>query len=57
MHGGGDVTGMDVLTINFSDSDYAFHTQLTGTCRNMSAHNSGYLHIAFTGSAKFSIAL
>jgi len=60
-HGGDDETGMSIsgnkLTINFSDSDYSFYTRLTGTCRDMTAYNNGYLHIAFTGSAKFSIAL
>jgi hypothetical protein len=60
-HGGDDVTGLTwtsgKLTIKYTDSDSAFYTQLTDTCRDMRAHNKAYIHVAYTGSSKFSIAL
>jgi peptidoglycan/xylan/chitin deacetylase (PgdA/CDA1 family) len=60
-HGGDDgmslTWGKKSLTIKASDSDYAFYTQLTGTCRDMTSYEGSYLHIAFSGSNKFTIAL
>jgi peptidoglycan/xylan/chitin deacetylase (PgdA/CDA1 family) len=60
-HGGDDESGITIsggkLTIRFSDSDYAYYTQLSSSCRDMSTYSTAYLHISFTGSSKFSIAL
>lgn len=60
-HGGDDgmslTWGKKSLTIKSSDSDYAFNTQLTGTCRDMTSFQGSYLHIAFSGSNKFTVAL
>jgi peptidoglycan/xylan/chitin deacetylase (PgdA/CDA1 family) len=60
-HGGDDDSGISIsggkLTINFTDSDYSYYTQLTSSCRDMSTYDTAYIHIAFTGSSKFSIAL
>lgn len=60
-HGGDDPEGYTIsggkLTIRFTDSDLAFYSQITDGCRDMTAYNTGYLHIAYTGSTAFSIAL
>lgn len=60
-HGGDDDTGLSYasgkLTIKFTDPDFSYYTQVTATCRDMTTYNSGYIHIAYTGSTKFSIAL
>lgn len=45
------------LTIQFTSSDLAFYTQFTDSCRDMNNYNSEYLHIAYSGSNAFSIAL
>lgn len=60
-HGGDDPAGYTIsggkLTIKFTDSDLAFYSQITDGCRDLSAYDTGYLHIAYTGSTAFSIAL
>ncbi|KAK8088273.1 carbohydrate esterase family 4 protein [Apiospora hydei] len=60
-HGGDEeislTWGNKQLTIKSSDSDYAFYTQLSGSCRNLHSFDGSYLHIAYSGSNKFSIAL
>ena len=60
-HGGDDDTGLSYsngkLTIAYTDSDYAYYTQMTATCRDITTYQNAYIHIAYTGSAKFSIAL
>ncbi|KAL0633085.1 hypothetical protein Q9L58_008041 [Maublancomyces gigas] len=60
-HGGDDPTGYTIsggkLTIRFTDSDYAFYSQISAGCRDLTAYNNGYLHIAYSGSTAFSIAL
>lgn len=60
-HGGDDPTGYTIsggkLTIRFTDSDYAFYSQISAGCRDLTAYNTGYLHIAYSGSTAFSIAL
>lgn len=60
-HGGDDPEGYTIsggrLTIRFSDSDYAFYSQITAGCRDLTAYNNAYLHIAYSGSTAFSIAL
>ncbi|KAF9869225.1 polysaccharide deacetylase [Colletotrichum karsti] len=59
---GGDVDtaltwGANKLTIKAPDSDFSFYTQLSATCADMTSYDGAYLHIAFTGSNKFSVAL
>ncbi|KAK8050336.1 hypothetical protein PG994_012066 [Apiospora phragmitis] len=49
--------GNKQLTIKSSDSDYAFYTQLSGSCRNLHSYDGSYLHIAYNGSNKFTVAL
>ncbi|KAI1488076.1 glycosyl hydrolase [Biscogniauxia mediterranea] len=49
--------GNKKLTIKSSDPDYAFYTQVSGTCRDMTSYEGSYLHIAYSGSNKFSVAL
>ncbi|KAI1498824.1 glycosyl hydrolase [Biscogniauxia marginata] len=49
--------GNKKLTIKSSDPDYAFYTQVSSTCRDMTSYEGSYLHIAYSGSNKFSIAL
>lgn len=60
-HGGDDPAGYTIsggrLTIRFTDSDYAFYSQISAGCRDLTAYNNGYLHIAYSGSTAFSIAL
>ncbi|KAF8472085.1 hypothetical protein BDZ91DRAFT_717168 [Kalaharituber pfeilii] len=45
------------LTLVSSDSDYAFYTQVSSSCRDMRAYENAYLHIAYSGSSKFTIAM
>lgn len=45
------------LTISYIDTDLAYYTQLTDTCRDFTAYSSEYIHIVFSGSPAFSIAL
>ncbi|KAK7516480.1 hypothetical protein IWZ03DRAFT_311492 [Phyllosticta citriasiana] len=45
------------LTITSPDSDYAFYTQVSASCRDMTSYDGDYLHIAYSGSNAFSIAL
>ncbi|KAH7042039.1 glycosyl hydrolase [Macrophomina phaseolina] len=60
-HGGDDgmtlTWGSNKLTIKSTDADYAFYTQLSGTCRDMTSYDNSYLHIAYTGSNAFTVAL
>lgn len=60
-HGGDDETGYTIsggkLTIKYTDSDLAYYSQLTDSCRDMTTYNNGYLHIVYSGSSAFSIAL
>jgi peptidoglycan/xylan/chitin deacetylase (PgdA/CDA1 family) len=49
--------GANKLTIQSNDADYAFYTQLSGSCRDMTMYEGSYLHIAYTGSNAFTIAL
>jgi len=45
------------LTIVSEDTDLAFYTQITNTCRDMSSYEKAYLHVQYSGSNKFTIAL
>jgi peptidoglycan/xylan/chitin deacetylase (PgdA/CDA1 family) len=49
--------GNNVMTIRTNDSDLAWNTQLTSTCIDLRSYAGGYLHIAYSGSNKFSVAL
>ncbi|KAJ6441422.1 Chitin deacetylase-like protein 10 [Purpureocillium lavendulum] len=59
-HGGGDLSltwGTNRVTIVASLPDYAFTTQLSNGCKDLRSASGSYLHIAFTGHTKFSVAL
>ncbi|EON64117.1 hypothetical protein W97_03347 [Coniosporium apollinis CBS 100218] len=60
-HGGDDgmtmTWGTKKLTIKSTDADYSFYTQLSGSCRDMTSYDGSYLHIAYTGSNAFTVAL
>lgn len=61
-HGGDDPTTYtqsgNKLTINTKgNSDLSWYTQLTDGCVNFTPNDNGYVHIAFTGSNAFTIAL
>ncbi|KAI4598590.1 hypothetical protein KJ359_003003 [Pestalotiopsis sp. 9143b] len=45
------------LTIKSDDADYAFYSQLSETCGDYTSYSGSYLHIAYSGSNKFSVAL
>lgn len=45
------------MTFKTNDSDLMWNTQFSETCRDMRDYLGAYLHIAYTGSNKFSIAL
>jgi peptidoglycan/xylan/chitin deacetylase (PgdA/CDA1 family) len=49
--------GNRLMTIRTNDSDLSWNTQLTDTCADLSAYAGAYLHIAYSGSNKFSVAL
>jgi peptidoglycan/xylan/chitin deacetylase (PgdA/CDA1 family) len=61
-HGGDDATlfkqTSGKLTINTKgNSDVSWYTQISGGCTDLTPNDKGYLHIAYTGSNSFSIAL
>ena len=60
-HGGdeGIITtfGRNSMTIRTNDSDLTWNTQLSERCTDFNAWKNAYLHVAYTGSNKFSIAL
>jgi peptidoglycan/xylan/chitin deacetylase (PgdA/CDA1 family) len=45
------------LTIQSTDSDYSYYTQVSASCTDMSKYKGSYLHIAYTGSTAFSVAV
>lgn len=49
--------GTKTLTIKSDDADYAFYSQISGSCSDYDSYSSSYLHIAYSGSNKFSVAL
>jgi peptidoglycan/xylan/chitin deacetylase (PgdA/CDA1 family) len=49
--------GNNIMTIRTNDSDLAWNTQLTNKCADLRSYAGGYLHIAYSGSNKFSVAL
>lgn len=60
-HGGDDgltmTWGTNSLKVVSNDPDYAFYTQFSGSCKDMSTYDKSYLHIKYSGSTSFSIAL
>ncbi|KAL2266872.1 hypothetical protein VTJ83DRAFT_4149 [Remersonia thermophila] len=62
-HGADDDAGMTVtfgnnaMTLRTNNSDLSWYTKLRGGCADMRSYAAGYLHIAFSGSSKFSVAL
>ena len=44
------------LTIKSDDADYSFYSQVSGSCSDFSKYKGSYLHIAYSGSTKFSVA-
>lgn len=49
--------GSTALTIRSDDADYAFYTQMSGSCSDYTSYSGSYLHIAYSGSNRFSVAL
>lgn len=49
--------GTNSMTISTNDSDLAWNTQLAETCVDFRQWANSYLHISYSGSNKFSIAL
>jgi peptidoglycan/xylan/chitin deacetylase (PgdA/CDA1 family) len=49
--------GPNQLKIVSPDPDYSLYTQVSATCRDMRPYEGDYLHISYTGSTAFSIAL
>ncbi|KAK4229994.1 hypothetical protein QBC38DRAFT_358241 [Podospora fimiseda] len=60
---GADEDGMIItfgnkeMTIRTNDSDLSWNTQLANKCADLRPYAGGYLHIAYRGSNKFSVAL
>jgi peptidoglycan/xylan/chitin deacetylase (PgdA/CDA1 family) len=49
--------GTGKVTLSSPDPDFAFYTQFGTECTDYSSYNGMYLHIAYTGSTAFTIAL
>ncbi|KAI1852264.1 hypothetical protein JX265_006313 [Neoarthrinium moseri] len=49
--------GNKQLTLKSDDADYAFYTQVSGSCSDLTSYSGSYLHIAYSGSNKFTVAL
>lgn len=49
--------GNRAMTIRTNDSDLSWNTQLVEKCADIRSYAGGYLHIAYSGSNKFSVAL
>ncbi|KAI1497886.1 hypothetical protein F5X99DRAFT_432625 [Biscogniauxia marginata] len=47
----------NTMTLKTNDSDLMWVTQVAETCRDMTEFDGSYLHIAYSGSNKFSISL
>ncbi|OIW32098.1 carbohydrate esterase family 4 protein [Coniochaeta ligniaria NRRL 30616] len=60
-HGGDDgmkvTIGSGYMMVRTNDSDLGWNTQLTDTCVDFNAWKNAYLHVQYSGSNKFSIAL
>jgi peptidoglycan/xylan/chitin deacetylase (PgdA/CDA1 family) len=49
--------GTGSVKIVSNDPDYAFYTQFDGNCKDVRAYDGNYLHIKYSGSTAFSVAL
>ncbi|KAI1198688.1 hypothetical protein F5X97DRAFT_333174 [Nemania serpens] len=47
----------NTMTLQTTDADLTWQTQVSDTCRDLRAFDGAYLHIAYTGSNKFTVAL
>ncbi|KAI1177006.1 hypothetical protein F4777DRAFT_587583 [Nemania sp. FL0916] len=47
----------NTMTLQTNDADLSWVTQVADTCRDLRAFDGAYLHIAYTGSNKFTVAL
>lgn len=61
-HGGDDTTTYKLasgkMTVNMKgNSDLSWYTQISNGCSDFTANDNSYLHIAYTGSNAFTIAL
>ncbi|TAQ90959.1 hypothetical protein B7494_g713 [Chlorociboria aeruginascens] len=61
-HGGDDITTYkqsgNKLTVNMKgNSDLSWYSQVTDGCTDFTPNDNGYVHIAYTGSNAFTIAL
>lgn len=60
-HGGDDgmtvTMGSGYMMVRTNDSDLGWNTQLTETCVDFNPWKNAYLHVQYSGSNKFSIAL
>jgi hypothetical protein len=61
-HGGDDSKTYKIANnrLNIStkgNSDLAWYTQLSNSCTDLTPNDNGYIHIAYTGSNAFTVAL
>ncbi|KAF2181017.1 carbohydrate esterase family 4 protein [Zopfia rhizophila CBS 207.26] len=60
-HGGDEgmqmTWGSSRLTLKSTNADYSFYTQVSGSCSDFSKYKGSYLHIAYSGSTAFTVAL
>ncbi|KAI0546589.1 hypothetical protein F4679DRAFT_408827 [Xylaria curta] len=47
----------NTMTLQTTDADLGWVTQIAAMCRDMRSFDGAYLHIAYTGSNKFTVAL
>ncbi len=45
------------LVVKSNDSDYSWYTQLSTSCSDFTKYKGSYLHIAYSGPVKFTVAL
>lgn len=51
------IVGPDQVKLTGGDSEQPFYTRLAETCRDLFDFEGAYLHIMYSGSARFSVAL
>ena len=49
--------GAGELTVQSTDPDFSFYTQLSGSCSDMTPYKDSYLHLVYSGTTAFTIAL
>ncbi|CAJ2512301.1 Uu.00g053160.m01.CDS01 [Anthostomella pinea] len=47
----------NTMTLQTNDSDLTWNTQVADICKDMTAFDGSYLHIAYNGSNKFTVAM